>query len=98
MSEWITYAVGDIHGRFDLLEKALLAVDDHARTCTRPPRVAERCGTAFLRCSARAQDAIRTQEQFSENDIRFELGTPTHPHSALSFRKKTSAVPCVACG
>lgn len=39
MSEWITYAVGDIHGRFDLLEKALLAVDDHARTHDRDSRL-----------------------------------------------------------
>src|SRR3954470_21777281 len=39
MSHWISYAVGDIHGRFDLLEMALIAIDDHADTHDRDVRL-----------------------------------------------------------
>src|SRR5258708_503819 len=39
MSHCTTYAVGDIHGRFDLLQRALVAIDDHAQSHQRDCRL-----------------------------------------------------------
>jgi serine/threonine protein phosphatase 1 len=38
MPHWITYAVGDLHGRFDLLRQALSAMADHATSHRRDCR------------------------------------------------------------